>query len=258
MPTLPTVPKTRSPFWSCGAAQATPVASLGELPNQLALDPLSLAWSHGRAQSPPILPMEPLDRAFGIGSLEIQTAGMSGTTQTEQDLVVLEDPEAVYGLAVRALRRFPGAMGPTTAEIAEEDVLRALSRRWEASTTGWSAEGNGYDELLPLGMGCCGRRSPTCSEPSIAASSTIGQLGGGCDRDCKPCAGEAPGRRGAWTRPVAAVARRTRSQPPCECRRTGNGHGPRRAPLHRSAHTAASLDARKKRQYPVWRTCLGG
>ena len=68
----------------------------------------------------------PLDRAFGIGSLEIQTAGISGTTQAEQNLVGLEDPEAVYGLAVQALRRFRGAMGPTTADIQEEDVLRAI------------------------------------------------------------------------------------------------------------------------------------
>ena len=68
----------------------------------------------------------PLDRAFGIGSLEIQTAGISGTTQAEQNLVGLEDPEAVYGLAVQALRRFRGAMGPTTADIQEEDVLKAI------------------------------------------------------------------------------------------------------------------------------------
>ncbi len=69
---------------------------------------------------------DPLDRAFGIGSLEIQTAGISGTSQAEQNLVGLEDPEAVYGLAVQALRRFRGAMGPTTADIEEEDVMRAI------------------------------------------------------------------------------------------------------------------------------------
>lgn len=69
---------------------------------------------------------DPLDRVFGIGSLEIQTAGVSGTSQAEQNLVGLEDPEAVYGLAVQALRRFRGAMGPTTADIEEEDVMRAI------------------------------------------------------------------------------------------------------------------------------------
>jgi len=69
---------------------------------------------------------DPLDRAFGIGSLEIQTAGISGTTKAEQHLVGLEDPEAVYGLAVQALRRFRGSMSPTAADIEEDDVMRAI------------------------------------------------------------------------------------------------------------------------------------
>lgn len=68
----------------------------------------------------------PLDRAFGIGSLAIQTAGISGTSQAEQHLVGLEDPDAVYDLAVQALRRFRGAMRATTADIEEEDVLSAI------------------------------------------------------------------------------------------------------------------------------------
>lgn len=69
---------------------------------------------------------DPLDRAFGIGSLEIQTAGISGTPQAEQNLVGLADPDAVYSLAVQALRRYRGAMGPTTADIEEEDMMRAI------------------------------------------------------------------------------------------------------------------------------------
>jgi uncharacterized membrane protein YdbT with pleckstrin-like domain len=69
---------------------------------------------------------DPLDRLFGIGSLAIQTAGTSGTNQAEQRLVGLEDPQAVYDLAVRALRRFRGAMSPTAADVDEEDLLRAI------------------------------------------------------------------------------------------------------------------------------------
>ena len=69
---------------------------------------------------------DPLDRAFGIGSLEIQTAGISGTPEAEQNLVGLTDPDAVYSLAVQALRRYRGAMGPTTADIEEEDMMRAI------------------------------------------------------------------------------------------------------------------------------------
>ena len=68
----------------------------------------------------------PLDRLFGIGTLQIQTAGISGSEQAEQGLVGLEDPQAVYDLAVRALRRFRGAMGPTAADVDEEDLLTAI------------------------------------------------------------------------------------------------------------------------------------
>jgi uncharacterized membrane protein YdbT with pleckstrin-like domain len=69
---------------------------------------------------------DPLDRLFDIGSLAIQTAGTSGTTQAEQRLVGLENPQAVYELAVRALRRFRGAMSPTAADVDEEDLLLAI------------------------------------------------------------------------------------------------------------------------------------
>ncbi|MEA3375379.1 MAG: PH domain-containing protein [Chloroflexota bacterium] len=69
---------------------------------------------------------DPLDRLFGIGSLQIQTAGISGSTQAEQHLVGLEDPQAAYDLAVRALRRFRGSMSPTAADVDGEDLLRAI------------------------------------------------------------------------------------------------------------------------------------
>ncbi len=68
----------------------------------------------------------PLDRLFGLGSLEIQTAGISGTNQAEQHLVGLEDPQAVYDLARRALQRYRGAMAPTAADIDDENLLRAI------------------------------------------------------------------------------------------------------------------------------------
>lgn len=69
---------------------------------------------------------DPLDRFFGIGSLQIQTAGISGSTQAEQHLVGLKDPEEVYDLAVQALRRFRGAMGSTAADMDEGNFLRAI------------------------------------------------------------------------------------------------------------------------------------
>jgi uncharacterized membrane protein YdbT with pleckstrin-like domain len=58
-----------------------------------------------------------LDRwLFNLGSLNIQTAGMSGQTGAEESLVGLEDVQEVYELVVTALRRYRGAMAPTAAE----------------------------------------------------------------------------------------------------------------------------------------------
>jgi membrane protein YdbS with pleckstrin-like domain len=72
-----------------------------------------------------------LDRVFGLGTLDIQTAGMSGSGGAEQSLVGLEDPQEVYALVAAELRRFRGAMAPTAAEMEEEaapsaEVLNAL------------------------------------------------------------------------------------------------------------------------------------
>jgi uncharacterized membrane protein YdbT with pleckstrin-like domain len=62
-----------------------------------------------------------LDRwLFGLGSLHIQTAGMSGTTGAEEMLAGLADVNDVYGMVVRELQRFRGAMGPATTEIGAE------------------------------------------------------------------------------------------------------------------------------------------
>jgi uncharacterized membrane protein YdbT with pleckstrin-like domain len=55
-----------------------------------------------------------LDRwFFGLGTLNIQTAGMSGQTGAEESLVGLDDVQAVYELVATELRRFRGAMAPT-------------------------------------------------------------------------------------------------------------------------------------------------
>jgi membrane protein YdbS with pleckstrin-like domain len=59
----------------------------------------------------------PLDRwIFGVGTLKIQTAGMSGQTGAEEDLVGLEDVQAVYEQVVLELRKFRGGMAPTAVE----------------------------------------------------------------------------------------------------------------------------------------------
>ncbi len=64
-----------------------------------------------------------LDRwLFNLGTLTIQTAGMSGQTGAEEKLVGLEDVQEVYELVVTALRRYRGAMAPTGAE--EEAEMR--------------------------------------------------------------------------------------------------------------------------------------
>ncbi|MBN1641800.1 MAG: PH domain-containing protein [Anaerolineae bacterium] len=58
-----------------------------------------------------------LDRSLGLGTLEIQTAGMSGSSGgAEQSLVGLEDAQQVYDLVARALGRFRGSMAPTATE----------------------------------------------------------------------------------------------------------------------------------------------
>jgi membrane protein YdbS with pleckstrin-like domain len=56
-----------------------------------------------------------LDRWLGLGSLDIQTAGISGTSKAEQSLVGLENADEVYALVAAELRRFRGAMAPTAA-----------------------------------------------------------------------------------------------------------------------------------------------
>lgn len=74
-----------------------------------------------------------LDRyMFNIGTLNIQTAGMSGTTGAEESLVGLANVQEVYDIVVQKLRLFRGGMTPTTTEVDIEpvasprDVLNAI------------------------------------------------------------------------------------------------------------------------------------
>jgi uncharacterized membrane protein YdbT with pleckstrin-like domain len=58
---------------------------------------------------------------FGLGTLKIQTAGMSGTTGAEESLLGLAAVQDVYDMVVTELRRFRGGMAPTMADV-EDDV----------------------------------------------------------------------------------------------------------------------------------------
>jgi len=65
-----------------------------------------------------------LDRfMFDIGTLAVQTAGMSGTSGAEQSLVGLDDVQAIYNDVAGKLREFRGAMSPTGAE--EDSAVEA-------------------------------------------------------------------------------------------------------------------------------------
>jgi membrane protein YdbS with pleckstrin-like domain len=67
-----------------------------------------------------------LDRfMFDIGTLAVQTAGMSGTSDAEQSLVGLDDVQAIYNDVANKLREFRGAMSPTGAE---EDAVSETPR----------------------------------------------------------------------------------------------------------------------------------
>jgi len=65
-----------------------------------------------------------LDRwFFGLGTLNIQTAGMSGTSGAEEKLVGLTNVQEVYEMVVKELRRFRGGMAPTATEVEPEPAL---------------------------------------------------------------------------------------------------------------------------------------
>jgi membrane protein YdbS with pleckstrin-like domain len=61
----------------------------------------------------------PFDRLFGIGTLKIQTAGMSGQTGAEESLVGLRNVGQVYEQVAARLRQFRGAMAATAGSEDE-------------------------------------------------------------------------------------------------------------------------------------------
>ena len=61
-----------------------------------------------------------VDRLLGLGTLNIQTAGMSGQKGAEEQLVGLSNVQEVYESVAGELRRFRGAMAPTQAGVEEE------------------------------------------------------------------------------------------------------------------------------------------
>lgn len=61
-----------------------------------------------------------VDRMLGTGTLNIQTAGMSGQTGAEERLVGLANVQEVYASVAGELRRFRGGMAPTQADMEEE------------------------------------------------------------------------------------------------------------------------------------------
>lgn len=61
----------------------------------------------------------PFDRIFGLGTLKIQTAGMSGQQGAEESLEGLPNVQDVYERVAVALRRYRGALA---ADAASEDV----------------------------------------------------------------------------------------------------------------------------------------
>jgi uncharacterized membrane protein YdbT with pleckstrin-like domain len=63
-----------------------------------------------------------VDRMLGIGTLNIQTAGMSGQTGVEESLAGLTDVQSVYDTVAQELRRFRGGMAPTQTETEEMPI----------------------------------------------------------------------------------------------------------------------------------------
>jgi membrane protein YdbS with pleckstrin-like domain len=64
---------------------------------------------------------------FDLGSLNVQTAGMSGTTGAEENLVGLPNFQEAYEIVAAKLQRFRGGMAPTAAEVeVEPEALSAI------------------------------------------------------------------------------------------------------------------------------------
>ncbi len=74
----------------------------------------------------------PFDRIFKLGTLDIQTAGMSGQSGAEEKLTGLPNFIEVYEQVAQALRRYRQAMAPTGSEsdaalpCTDEGSLQAI------------------------------------------------------------------------------------------------------------------------------------
>ena len=64
-----------------------------------------------------------VDRWLGIGTLNIQTAGMSGQKGAEERLVGLTNVQEVYEAVAEELRRFRGGMAPTQSGVGVEPAV---------------------------------------------------------------------------------------------------------------------------------------
>mgnify|MGYP005841920053 CR=1 FL=1 len=89
----------------------------------------------------------PFDRLFGLGTLNIQTAGMSGQKGAEESLIGLSNFQEVYERVAEALRRYRGAMAPDQAgeELApamvDGQLLADILREVRAIRQGLEREG---------------------------------------------------------------------------------------------------------------------
>jgi uncharacterized membrane protein YdbT with pleckstrin-like domain len=64
---------------------------------------------------------------FNLGTLQIQTAGMSGQSGAEEKLVGMENVQEVYEMVVTELRRFRGGMSPTAAEEEPGEMTKGAA-----------------------------------------------------------------------------------------------------------------------------------
>ncbi|GAB4570684.1 MAG: hypothetical protein Kow0077_05370 [Anaerolineae bacterium] len=90
----------------------------------------------------------PFDRLFGLGTLNIQTAGMSGQQGAEEALIGLPNVQDVYDTVAAALRVYRGAMGADAASVELAKLAEGAARAVE-TTGGDIVEGAAVLQPLP-------------------------------------------------------------------------------------------------------------
>lgn len=73
----------------------------------------------------------PFDRVFGLGTLKVQTAGMSGQQGAEETLIGLPNVQEVYEMVAVALRQYRGALA---ADGAGQEPVQLTSGNAEMTT----------------------------------------------------------------------------------------------------------------------------